>query len=51
MIGAAIALLELERPEEALIFLEPLAVQFPEDAGTLAGLERARAMLDDTSPR
>jgi predicted Zn-dependent protease len=51
MLGAAIALLELERPEEALTYLEPLAVQFPEDAGTLAGLERARAMRDNASAR
>ncbi len=51
MLGAALALLELDRPEEALTFLEPLAVQFPTDAGTLNGLDRARSMLDNTSPR
>jgi tetratricopeptide (TPR) repeat protein len=49
--GAALALLELNRPEEALALLEPLSIRFPTDSQTLDGIERARSMLDDAPPR
>jgi len=42
--GAALALLKLNRPEEALDLLEPLSIRFPTDSETLLGIERARSM-------
>jgi tetratricopeptide (TPR) repeat protein len=49
--GAAIALLELNRPEEALALLESLSMRFPTDTETLDGIKRARSMLDDAPPK
>jgi hypothetical protein len=48
--GAGFALLELNRPAEALALLEPLVLLHPEDTATLDGIERARTMLDSTPP-
>jgi tetratricopeptide (TPR) repeat protein len=49
--GAALALLELNQPAEALALLEPLSTRFPTDSETLDGIKRARSMLDDAPPK